>query len=151
MIEDINVIINLDSIKMSKSGAITGEIFFEVSNKFFPEENWSDFIVVILGWWVNNLRNYYQRREDCFELCFMDGPLSIKVKNKEEDTIELSFMRITGDEQQIFFKAECYKEVLKKRILSAARKILRKAEIEQWYSDSFDGLKKGVVCLEYYK
>lgn len=148
MIEDINIIINLDSIEMSKSGAITGEIFFEISNGFFPEENWSDFIVVILGWWINNLIDYYERNDESFELCFMDGPLSVEAKKKTEEIIELSFLRINDDKKQNFFKTECLEKTLRKRILSAARKILRKAEIEQWSTESIKGLKKGVSRLK---
>lgn len=142
--KDIDININPDSIIMSKSGAITGEIFLSISDDFFPEENWNDFIVIVLGWWLNRLKAYYEKEEDKFEMCFMDGPLSIKVKKSTEDIFKLSFIRDTETGKQILFTAECFEEEFKKKLLTAARKVLRKAEIEQWTEDTVEGLRKGM-------
>lgn len=144
MMQDIDIIINTDSIRMSKSGAITGEIFFSVSDDFFPEENWNDFIVIVLGWWLNTLKSYDEKEKSEFEMCFMDGPFSIKAKKNTEDILELSFIRDIGKGQEILFVAECFNKEFKKKLLTAVRKVLRNAEIEQWPKDTVEGLRKGM-------
>ncbi len=51
----ISLIINPNSVRVSKSKVSTqifSEIHFQVDSMFFPEENWDDFTVVILDWWL---------------------------------------------------------------------------------------------------
>ncbi|OCG19425.1 hypothetical protein [Gilliamella sp. WF3-4] len=76
----INLIIPPDSIRVSKSKISTqifSKIYFQIGNIFFPDEQWDDFTVVILNWWLkeackiqqNNITHFY----------FMDGPFYFEV------------------------------------------------------------------------
>ena len=40
---------------LHEGGNITGEIWLEVAGFGFPDRRWSDFPVVILGWWLDAL------------------------------------------------------------------------------------------------
>lgn len=60
---------------MSRSGSITGEIWFQVGEISFPEPLWSDFTIVVLEWWINAIRELeHARSEVSKKLIFMDGP-----------------------------------------------------------------------------
>ena len=63
--------------QIRKAGNVTGVIFLELQRGPFPEAGWSDFPVIILGWWIEawlQLETSAQRRE--VQWRFMDGPYS---------------------------------------------------------------------------
>lgn len=60
------------SFEVSPHGAMTGEIGVHLGGHWFPEHYWSDFLVVILDWWLYELRPWNNAKE--LEFLFMDGP-----------------------------------------------------------------------------
>ena len=82
--------INLKSI--SKQGqSVFGEIYFKDDDILFPEENWNDFIVVILNWWLEELTKFTKNEKTTAELLFMDGPLSVKINHFDDKTLKFFF------------------------------------------------------------
>jgi len=46
----------------SQSGNVTGVIYVELESSAFPAREWSDFPVIILGWWTEALLQWKFRR-----------------------------------------------------------------------------------------
>jgi hypothetical protein len=46
------------------------------------QEQWSDFPVVILGWWIEGLTEVVNNKKHSFEGMFMDGPYSFRVESE---------------------------------------------------------------------
>jgi hypothetical protein len=69
---------DLSTLYRSGSGSITGTIHVELDGFAFPEKGWSDFVVVILGWWLKSL-DRIGRGDEAAELLFMDGPFAIQL------------------------------------------------------------------------
>jgi hypothetical protein len=84
--------VKLATLYRSSSGSITGEIYFSVDGAAFPEEKWSDFPVVILGWWLEAL-GALRAGERRVELDFMDGPYTLRVSSDSGDALSLEFTR----------------------------------------------------------
>jgi hypothetical protein len=78
---------------LRKGGNITGEIWLEVAGFEFPDKRWSDFPVIILGWWLDALFGLWSERRGRAECLFMDGSYSFEV-SKEGDAFVL---RCFGD------------------------------------------------------
>ncbi|WP_226670324.1 hypothetical protein [Metabacillus litoralis] len=58
--DQIKIRINKKTLFINDTNNIVGEIYIEKNgHNFFPEEKWTDFVVVILTWWTKKLR--------CFE------------------------------------------------------------------------------------
>jgi hypothetical protein len=72
----VSVVVDLSSIEQSKSGAITGRIHFRFGEVCFPESDWSDFPVVVLGWWLREAN----ATDPTFRL--MDGPMAVHVEGR---------------------------------------------------------------------
>jgi hypothetical protein len=74
--ESIVISLDLQTFRQSrKTGNVTGVIFLELQHGPFPEAGWSDFPVIILGWWIEawlQLETSAKRRE--VQWRFMDGP-----------------------------------------------------------------------------
>jgi hypothetical protein len=93
------VVVAPRSFDRSRSGAITGPIWFEhaardESRAAFPEQNWVDFPVVILGWWLEEL-GAFARGEQSEATCrFMDGPFECRIRRAAPSLIRV---RCVGD------------------------------------------------------
>jgi hypothetical protein len=76
----IEIVADPSSLQRSGMGSITGQVFLRGPSGSFPEEGWSDFPVVILGWWINGLRRLGQRKRASYQGLFMDGPYAFVVQ-----------------------------------------------------------------------
>ena len=69
------IVLHLQTFRQSRqSGSVTEVIFLELEGSAFPERRWSDFPVIILGWWTHAWLQLEvpSRRE--VQWRFMDGP-----------------------------------------------------------------------------
>jgi hypothetical protein len=76
----IDVVAETASLRRSGMGSVTGQVFLRGPTGDFPESGWSDFPVVILGWWIEGLIDLLAGREESFQGMFMDGPFAFIVK-----------------------------------------------------------------------
>ena len=76
------------ALRRSTKGSITGDLHVEVGMFAFPDRGWSDFVVVVLGWWLRALHRL-GAGEQSAELAFMDGPYQMDVTRVDQSTYEL--------------------------------------------------------------
>ncbi|MFZ6648904.1 hypothetical protein ACO0LO_24480 [Undibacterium sp. TJN25] len=76
----------------SKSGKITGGLWVSTKNKDFPAEGWNDFVVIILSWWLQELRTLSLRESNSVFLRFMDGPYHIAVSSISDTHAKVEFI-----------------------------------------------------------
>ncbi len=76
----VEVVADVTSLERSKTGSITGSVFLRGPAGEFPEPGWSDFPVVILGWWIEGLTILIAGKSPSFEGLFMDGPYAFVVE-----------------------------------------------------------------------
>jgi hypothetical protein len=79
--EHVEIVVVPSSFDRARSGAITGPVWLrhgrrDVPPTDFPEANWTDFPIVILGWWLEALRSPRGAEVEC---SFMDGPFEFTV------------------------------------------------------------------------
>jgi hypothetical protein len=64
---------------------------------FFPDREWTDFTVIILGWWLIQLRNLTDGSQLDVALRFMDGPYEIILTRLDASFwIALPLSRVRG-------------------------------------------------------
>jgi hypothetical protein len=64
---------DLATLHQSAHGSITANLEARIGEFVFPGPGWSDFVAIVLGWWLEALRTLI-RGEPSAELRFMDGP-----------------------------------------------------------------------------
>jgi hypothetical protein len=79
----IEIYADESTLERSAIGGITGLIFLRGPNGAFPDEQWTDFSVVILGWWIEGLRLIANNQRHSFQGMFMDGPYSFRVRSED--------------------------------------------------------------------
>jgi len=138
----IDIRVSEQSFELSQS-KITGEICFVIDNQFFPEQNWNDFVVVILSWWLESLMKLILSDDgSSYDFSFMDGPLLVRGKKIDNDIINLEFVRkkLNGDEIQL--TARCSVNELRESLIGAARKTVKILEAKMWVTEETRKLRK---------
>lgn len=78
------IVLDLQTFRQTReNGNVTGVIYVETASGAFPEAGWSDFPVIILGWWAEALLHLEAptRREVFWR--FMDGSHSLTLAKIE--------------------------------------------------------------------
>src|ERR1043166_5263640 len=67
----------------SQNGNVTGVIYVELESGAFPAKGWSDFPVIILGWWTEALLQLEVPARREVKWRFMDGPKALTLTKVE--------------------------------------------------------------------
>jgi hypothetical protein len=69
------IVFDLQTFRQScADGSVTGVIFLELRDGAFPGLGWSDFPVIILGWWIDAWLQLEVPARRKVQWLFMDGP-----------------------------------------------------------------------------
>ena len=78
----VEVCVKTDTLSHRQN--ITGQIFLVSNNWSFPRDEWSDFPVIVVAWWLEALKNLL-RDGGIAECQFMDGPYHFRVSSLASD------------------------------------------------------------------
>lgn len=139
----IDIVVNANTLEMSQtSGNIVGEIYLNVDGKVFPDKGWSDFIVIILTWWIEAISKVNTKRKfDSFKLTFMDGPIFIKGYVHSDGNTELEFTRERMSKNEIIFTTVCNISQLKISTIKAAKCVIEQVDKNGWDNADIKKLK----------
>ncbi|MCE4050821.1 MULTISPECIES: hypothetical protein [Bacillaceae] len=150
MVQHISLNIDLDSLEINRSKNITGTIYFSIDyHRYFPDEGWDDFLVIILSWWIKSIRGVdISKIGTTYKLDFMDGPPEVLVKKIDDEHVEMNFRY--EDEFNDSFKGTFLFKELKDSLLSVSKKVIREMDRNQWATKDIDEFKNLVLSLERY-
>ncbi|MGI9282622.1 MAG: hypothetical protein ACR2PX_23750 [Endozoicomonas sp.] len=129
---------NPDSYKVygSISKAVIGIILFDLAGYQFPGKNWDDFVVDIMGGWLDALIQLKTGASWEEGLCFMDGPFSVTVEKLNDSMCCLRFMR---SDIKILKTVDLYPlDDLAGDMLSAAQQVYSACLEHQWQDEDKD-------------
>lgn len=146
MVQAVSIEVDIDMLE--KTDHIIGNISFLVDyHRFFPDEGWTDFVVIVLSWWIKSLKGLIGSAHGrIYEFNFMDGTPLVKGKKIGTDNVELVFYIDNKKE----FTAICSICELKEGLLIASKKIIRAIERHNWSGEEIEELKDLVLSLERY-
>ena len=149
MEQTISIEVEVDSLEYNQN--IIGNISFVVDYyRYFPDEGWSDFVVIILSWWIKSYKGLLvSSMGQTFKFDFMDGTPIILGKKIGPSRIELSF-EFDKEKREMEFTAICKLEELGNSLLTASKKVLRAVERNNWCSEEINELRVSTFSLESY-
>ncbi|MDA4848906.1 hypothetical protein [Hoeflea poritis] len=145
-----NCVVKTDenSYEKKSDSLVTGIVYFEFDEHQFPEKNWSDFVIVLLGWWLTAVAKIHSNRSDAEHLEFMDGPFYIELNRIDEENVSIAcFERdVSKPEYLMEFSAS----ELFDQILDASRAALICCSKNNWDDDDIRALARDVDSFASY-
>jgi hypothetical protein len=88
---EVELIVPREALRLSADQALRGTIFFRKGSIEFPTNDWDDFVVVLLEWWLRALMPIVRGEEASAEFLFMEGPYQVNVEAISPTMIVLQF------------------------------------------------------------
>lgn len=133
----LDVATDLADLERTQMGSIVGRVWFVLDGQVFPERRWSDLIVKVLGWWIEELLRAQSTDETSMTLLFMDGPYSVRLREQsEDDPWSVSFLRDRGPvdaRREAVGSVEL--EQFARSVLGAAREVVAACRAKGWSDD----------------
>ncbi|HLA94729.1 MAG TPA: hypothetical protein VK612_03335 [Pyrinomonadaceae bacterium] len=89
----MSFVVRLKPETFKNNNNVTGVIYLELNGNCFPDNLWFDFPVIILGWWLENLRPVIQGRSIGVKCYFMDGPVRFEVTAQTATAWHIQFIK----------------------------------------------------------
>src|SRR5215213_8990361 len=137
---DPRVVVVPESLSRSQRGQVAGIVYLELGGEAFPDPQWSDSVVVILGWWMEAILQLRSGDRASAELGFMDGPFRVIVKPGAGDPWYLEFV----DENSVSKPAAIDLSRLENSALDAARAVDRACHLRGWRSADIARLQAAI-------
>lgn len=133
----LTIATDLTNLDRTPKGSIVGRIWFVLDEHVFPERRWSDLIVVVLGWWIEELLRTQATDETSMTLLFMDGPYSVRMREPAEgDVWSVSFLRDRGPvDARRAAVGSADLEQFARSLLTAAREVVAACRARGWSED----------------
>lgn len=147
--DHLRIKVNNDSLYLNNSNQIIGEIYFEKNGYlFFPEEKWSDFVVIILSWWTEKFRYFeYASIREFLELGFMDGPLLIRIERISKNALRIVGIKENSYNKEVLCKADTNYNVLKRSLLNVSKSVLGFVKLKNWETEETINLENKIKSL----
>ena len=81
---------SIDSTPSAVHSKIGGIIYLTIGEHYFPEENWYDYVSLIMEQWIPALISFAQCNTDFCKLTFWDGPCFAILKRNQDATTTVS-------------------------------------------------------------
>jgi hypothetical protein len=92
---DFEVAVDPGRLDGASGGTISGSLAVRLGNTWFPERTWSDFPVIVLGWWLRECPGLAFGGNARFR--FMDGPFQFNANAVGDGRVELESEDQRGD------------------------------------------------------
>ena len=127
--------------------------YVQIGNECFPDNQWTDLSVSILGFWMNNIIRNYNSLNSEYDLYFMDGPYAIHIK-QDNDILSMNttklFSKMWNQNESI--------QITKHELLSAIKDALSDLKIlinqdkdcRIKYADSLSTIDSYITTIRFY-
>lgn len=145
--ENASVELGEGSLKLRGSDSPFGEMWLRVGGFAFPNAGWTDFVVVILGWWAEAAADALTGSSDRYELCFMDGPFLATIRVADGKIWHLDLVKRARERESVH-SADIDGRILSRSIAAASDRVLRRCLANGWISRDTQRLEAAVRRLK---
>lgn len=143
----LSIEIDLDSLTYETH--IIGTIAFVIDfHDYFPGQGWSDFVAIVLKWWIDSCRALlFAPLQEIYSFQFMDGPVRVLAKKVTSTEIELIFA------EDNHFKTPMGTVSLgelKHALIKASRQFINAIDRNGWQNEEIEQLRHAVKTLQTY-
>lgn len=145
----MELVVKLDESIIEKyrdrSGPICFDIYWVHEDEAYPSMLWSDFGVVLLGWWINDFCRLESGTSSCVKFLFMDGPYCLLIEHCGDDELWITNRIEYLNEPE--FRVSIKMSALKSQLRKAANYVIRQLASCDYKSSDFEALKCSFIKL----
>lgn len=141
------VVLANEGFGRSAAGLVHAGLHVQIDTLQFPDPRWTDFVVVMLGWWCRALSSVLSGERPSVEVRFMEGPYLAEIGPRSAGSIHLKLIE-AGLNRRLRFDAEVSMRVLIDSVISAAERVLAECRERGWWSEDADELADAMKSLE---
>lgn len=147
MNHQLSIEVDLDSLTYDTH--IIGNIAFVIdSYDYFPGQDWSDFVAIVLNWWVDNCRALvFAPLNETYPFQFMDGPIQIAAKKVTATKVELTSLKDGHPKTPM---GTVSLEELKDALIKASHQLLNAVDRNGWKNEEIEQLRYAVKTFRTY-
>jgi hypothetical protein len=127
--------VNLRTSEFAQRRLVKGPIWLEIDGQEFPIDGWYDFPVVILGWWLCNMKPLLADRAIKCECAFMDGPYKYEIAVQKQSGWTLTCIKDDLNGEKRLLRKEIDPKLLVSEVLSSANIVINLCKEKGWESD----------------
>jgi len=149
----LELIIPLETLRLTKTGLLKGTIFFRIGDFCFPDSDWEDLVDQLFCLWIgiiwfNEELNVLDNHTEII-LQFMDGPDQIRLTRLENELFSCVLETYYSDDDvDIIHKFHINLSDLKKEIKLVCLKVLHYCYDHKLFSDDIDNLREVFESIE---
>ena len=126
---------------------VSGPIWLEVGGVSFPSFEWVDFPVLILGFWLTNIRSLTLGQSNMCECPFMDGPYQFNL-SREKGQLGLTLVERRVAKDHVFLTTTVDPDLLLEQISNAGELVVEMCEGKAWVDNDLITLKTLVTTQQ---
>jgi hypothetical protein len=134
MHEKLQIVVMPETFQL-ESKHVIGVIYFALDTEYaFPDTKWDDFVVVILGWWMEAGLMLLTEQERSVTLYFMDGSFHVSLEAETKEVWKLECVeRFTG-RTEIQHSTTIDSNIFLREVADAAAKTVKQCRLMNWKS-----------------
>lgn len=147
MTHPTHLVTDLSSLRVRSSGPAIAGVWLTFGESAFPAQGWTDFIVVILGWWADELVQIIMGKKSHAQMRFMDGPFMVEVSLAESGLLSCK-MKDDSTEGGVVAVGEASLKQCLAEMTKQSRLVLQECESRTWWSTEADYLAERLQYLD---
>lgn len=141
-----HLVIDLSSLKVRSPGPAIAGVWLTFGEAALPSQGWTDFVVVILGWWADALLKILKDKTLHAIVHFMDGPFMVEVSMAESGRLSFKMLDDSAGSRVVAAGGAPLKQFLAE-VAEQSRLVLKECESRKWWSTDADFLAERVEYM----
>lgn len=128
-------------------GPVIAGIWLATDDSEFPMAGWSDFAVVVLGWWSEAILRLLRNEGETVRVHFMEGPHAVEVSKAPHGKLHLRmFSGPSGGHEVAVGEADFTQFV--SELFTQAQRLLDECKLRDWWSSDEEALASHLQELD---
>jgi hypothetical protein len=142
MPSEFEVVVDARRLDGGEHGTVTGPLALRLDGLWFPERNWRDFPVIVLGWWLRECASLAPGQDR--EFLFMDGPFRFRV-SWPTGLPEIAFEDLHGDAPSVVATGGVPLPGIVAAVSDAAKDVVAACERRGWAGRDLEQLRASLT------
>jgi hypothetical protein len=134
------LVVESDPLGRSAAGLVFGKVYLLVNGTAFPDPDWTDFALVVLGWWCRAACQLLDGEAGRVQVRFMEGPFAVELQVGPSGIWHVALVESTRT-KRLHGSADIDAAGLVRSVVDGAQRVLMECRRRNWWSADADELE----------